>query len=220
MRKTALALTLVLAACEGPTIPPSSANDIYPFHLETTPPSVLRWPSGSTIRVFITGGAGERATVLEESFAEGAAQWNGTPWYGDYELVRVTSIAEADVLLRWSDEVPPVDFSGCEPQISRAVTTFCLRDDDATRLHVFPVSGSAAPGSVRMIVSILTSEASRPDAVRRLVAHELGHVVGIAQHSPDNDDLMFGRELTRATLSRRDQATVRVLYRTEPGVTP
>lgn len=219
MRKLVL-LSVALSACEGPTIPPRSTSDIYPFHLDTAPPSVLRWPSGSTIRVFISGGTDARAAVLEESFAEGAAQWNATTWYADYELVRVQSIEDADVLLRWSDQIPPVDLSGCQPEISRAVTTFCLREDDATRLHVFPVAGSPEPGSVRMVVSILTSEASRPDGVRRLVAHELGHVLGIAQHSPDSDDLMFGRELTRATLSRRDQATVRVLYRTEPGVVP
>jgi predicted Zn-dependent protease len=222
VKRLLLAAAAALVACEGPTIPPRVESEIYPFHLATSPPSVLRWPSGTAIRVFVAGGSGERATILHEAFTEGAAVWNASARYGEYELVEAASLREADVLLRWSDDVVPVDLTGCEPEISRAVTTFCLSDDDPTRLHVYPLAGAdaGAASSVRMIVTILGSEASRTDRGRRLVVHELGHVLGIARHSPVADDLMFGGELTRSTLSRRDAATIGVLYHTQAGVTP
>ncbi|HSJ10278.1 MAG TPA: hypothetical protein VK928_10200 [Longimicrobiales bacterium] len=222
MKRLMLAAAAALVACEGPTIPPRVDSEIYPFHLATSPPSVLRWPSGTAIRVFVAGGSGERATILQEAFAAGASVWNASARYGEYKLVQATSLRDADVVLRWSDDIAPVDLGACEPEISRAVTTFCLRDDDAKRLHVYPLTGAdaGAPSSVRMIVTILSSEATRTDRGRRLVVHELGHVLGIARHSPDAGDLMFGGELTRSTLSRRDAATIGVLYHTQPAVTP
>lgn len=206
-------------ACEAPTVPPAALSDVYPYNLDTNPPSILRWPSGSRIRVHLEGGSAQRTAVMEAAFAAGAARWNRAVRFGEYELVRAASVREADVLLRWADDVSPIDLTGCLPAGSRAVTTFCLHPDDPRRLYAYP-NLDGTPGSVRMVVSVLGAEASFPERAEQLITHELGHVLGIGQHSPNSADLMHGGSPTRSTLSPRDAATVRVLYHTEPHIVP
>jgi predicted Zn-dependent protease len=56
--------------------------------------------------------------------------------------------------------------------------------------------------------------------VQRLVAHELGHVLGIGRHSEDPRDLMWRTDPSRSTPGPRDAATVLVLYHTVAGLVP
>lgn len=225
MRAPVLLVVAVLtgAACDVPTVPPRLASEVYDFRLGTTPPAVLRWPSGSTIRVHVAGGPqANRAQLLLTAFDTGARAWNERALYAEYELVSATQLSAADVVLRWSDESPPVITTDCVPVLGRAATTFCLTNPDPAqaRLHVFPLLNDEAPSNVRMIVTILGAEAAQSDRVMRLVAHELGHVLGLAQHSLNAQDLMYGGDLTRATLSVRDASTVQILYQTRPTIVP
>lgn len=212
---------LSIAACEGPTVPPNTTADIYDYRLMTTPPAVIRWPSGTRVRVFVAGAAGTRGDMLSASLASGAAEWNRHALFGEYELVRAESIGSADVVLRWSDEPAPVDMSDCTPELANAVTTFCLSDDDPSRLHVFPIAADAGlSSSVRFVITVLGTQSGNPDAVALLVLHELGHALGIGRHSPDSSDLMAAGVPTRSTLSVADIATVQILYHTRPHITP
>jgi predicted Zn-dependent protease len=47
--------------------------------------------------------------------------------------------------------------------------------------------------------------------------HELGHALGLLQHSPDTTDLMHSSPRVRAPSDRR---SVEVLYHTEPTIAP
>ncbi|MBR9990208.1 MAG: matrixin family metalloprotease [Gemmatimonadetes bacterium] len=209
----------IFTACEGPVIPPESIGDIYDFRLVTTPPEVLRWPSGTRVRVYAEDAAGARAGQLSGSLATGVVVWNRHALYGEYELVPVASVNDADVLLRWSDEPSPVDMSECPPVVSIAVTTFCRADADRTRLKVFPLLAGGG-GGVRFVITILGTQSGSGETVERLVIHELGHALGIGRHSPHPQDLMAEGVPTRATLSQRDISTVQVLYHTRPHITP
>ncbi len=214
---------MALAACDSPTLPPRSDSEVYEFRLLNDTLHVFHWPAGSQVRVYIHGNRADRADSLARSFARGAAQWNGFALFGEYELVRVSALADADVVLRWSDEFAPVDVSKCPPVFSNGVTTFCIDDLDARPLRLasfaqLPPAGTGA-GHVKMLVTILASQAAIPGRIDVLVAHELGHVLGIGRHSPNASDLMFA-DPTRATLSRRDVATVQVLYHTKADILP
>jgi hypothetical protein len=211
-------------------VPPNTTADIYDFRLMTSPPSVLRWPSGTRVRVHVVGAAGARHDYLSAGLASGAAEWNRHALYGEYEVVRASSLGAADVVVRWSDELPPVDMTECAPQLASAVTTFCLRADDPSRLHVFPLApppvfdppivDPGATSSVRFVITLLGTQAGSSDEVARLVLHELGHVLGIGRHSPDAGDLMAAGVPTRSTLSAGDIATIQILYHTQPHITP
>jgi len=220
-RLLALLAALPLAGCDSPTLPPRATSEIYDFRLDTSPPQVLRWPSGTRVDVYVAADAAAREQLLASALARGAAEWNRHALYGEYEVARTASLSNADVVLRWSDETAPIDMSGCPPGGAIAVTTFCL-DDTGLHLEPYPVigAGDEEPNTVRFVITILGTQAAQPDVAERLVLHELGHVLGIVRHSTNANDLMATGVPTRSTLSLRDIATVRILYHTEPHITP
>ena len=200
--------------CDSPMIPGRAIEDTYAFTLETTPPLVLHWPTGSTIRILIASSSNEdRANLLASAFQSSAAAWNDVALFAEYRLVQTNDTANADVILTWSDVIPPVETENCRPAVTQAVTTFCIDGlaTDDPRLRVFPLR-SGASSRVRMLVTVLAAEANDPATVRRLVAHELGHVLGIARHSGDARDLMFRTDPVIERPGPRDAATVQVLY--------
>jgi predicted Zn-dependent protease len=194
---------------------------VYEFRLLTTPARVLRWPSGSVIRVHIAAGpSAERTALLESAFINAAARWNALASYGEFQLERAADARQAQVVLSWSDVAPPVDTRGCPPVIRQGVTTFCV-DFNTLRLVPYPlVNDPGAPSRITMLVTILATEASSPALVERLVMHELGHVLGLAQHSPNTSDLMWNGEPTASAPSVRDASTVQVLYHVRPEILP
>ncbi|MEO5509322.1 MAG: hypothetical protein ABIV28_00840 [Longimicrobiales bacterium] len=227
LRMFALAVALTsgaafISACESPTLPPRSTTDVYDFRLRSDTFHIFHWPAGTDVRVFIYATKPARVDSMAASFERGAAMWNAYSLFGEYQLVRAQTIDEADVVVRWSDDLAPVDDSECSPTFSSGVTTFCIDDLDATplRLATFPPL-PAAPGAegVKMLVTILASQATIPGRIDRLLAHELGHVLGIGQHSLNRNDLMYGDPVVDV-LSRRDIATVQVLYHTTADVFP
>lgn len=220
-RRALLAGLALLGGCESAALPPRQSADVYEFRLPTQPPLVLRWPSGATVRVYVAGGdVGTQASALEAAFERGAAEWNRQALFGEFRLVGTTDLGQADVVLRWAGQPSPVVLSQCEPAGTRAVTTFCAEDGDPVNgLAVFP-RADGEPGRVKMVVTILSSQLTIPGRVDQLVTHELGHVLGIARHSDDARDLMYGGDLVTAAPSRRDLATLRVLYQTRPEALP
>ena len=222
MRYLALVLLMVAGACDPPTIPGRDSTDIYDFTLATQPPLVIRWPSGSEIRVWIESGpAANRAGLLETAFAAAADAWNEHAVFAEYRLTRARSLDAADVVLIWSDVIPPVVTDDCRPVVTQAVTTFCVDGLSGTepRLRPFPLRDGGT-GHVRMLVTVLGSEAARPDFVNRLVVHEFGHVLGIGRHSPERNDLMWRTDPLVDRPSPREAATVQVLYHVRPDILP
>lgn len=223
MKRLSVMLVLLgIVACDGPTIPPVTRAEIYDFRLLTDPPSVLRWPSGTRVRVHVEAATAERTALMENALARGAAAWNSHALYSEYELVRAPSLRQADVLLRWSDEPAPVELSECQPVLATAVTTFCLSDADTQRLYRFPLlpPHADAASDVRFVITILGGLAGLSETVEDLIMHELGHALGIAQHSPDPQDLMAAGTPPRRLPSPSDIATVQLLYHAQPDITP
>ena len=216
-RPLPLLAVAILAACDSPVEPPIDPDDVYGWHLPGTD-LTLRWPTGATIRVFIEPGApAERAAMLVEAFELDVTQWNAAS-RGDYHLEPTASLANAHVVLRWSDTPSVLATAPCAIEPQRGVTTFCL-GTPPNRLYRYSTTNGAATNVV-MIVTIASFLATDFSVLRRTVAHELGHVLGLAQHSPISTDLMYGGDLTTPFLTHRDIATVRTLYDTRADITP
>ena len=209
---------VALGACDSPTIPWRA--EPYDFTLATEPALVFHWPVGSTVRVYVSDLPGVRQGLLRDAVAEGMAAWNRAVLYDEYRLEAVGSPAEADAVVVWADDpASPVVTDDCLPEVGRAVTTFCLEEENPELLKGFPLS-DGADSSVRFVVTLGSREADDPVLLRRLVAHELGHVLGIFRHAPSPEDLMWGGQLSTATPSSADRHTVQVLYHTAPDLRP
>jgi len=208
-----------IGACDSATVPERQYLEVYDFRLETIPPTVLRWPTGSTVRIYAHGGSDvARSAELQEAVRHAAQAWNQAVRFGEYRIVVVTSVESADAVVRWSTDDPPVVVSDCPPSGGRAYTTFCLTADGSA-LEPFPIPGMNA-SSVRFLATIRAAEAGDAARVRGLVTHEIGHVLGIAQHSDNVADLMYDGELIRDVPNVRDRATIQLLYHTTPDILP
>ena len=221
----ALALCALAFGCQEPTLPAISIGDIYEFRLNADSLRVLRWPTGSTIRVYLNPGADPaNAELMAAAFERAAAIWNSQALFAEYNIVRASTIETSDVVMRWSADPTPLDVTACVPGFSAGVTTFCFLDPDDPTAGLLPFPplppGDPEYDGVKMVVSILSSQAPIPGRADALITHELGHVLGIGRHSPFPDDLMTASTPSRATLSRRDANTIRLLYHTAPDITP
>ena len=220
MMRTAvlIALTLVLAACDAPTIPARDA--FYEFTLPD-PPLVFHWPAGSSVRIFVAGGSdAARADALSDAAAHAADAWNDVALFGEFDVSVTADPAAADVSLRWTNVEAPVetpDVLRCSAIGGRAVTTFCP-DPEGTRLMIFPLRNGGA-GRTRFVINI--SAAVVDDAeLRRLVTHEVGHALGLWNHpAPTSfpESVMLSVPSTDVPTAI-DRATVQVLYHTAPNV--
>lgn len=223
-----LLLAAGVAACDAPTLAPRT--DLYDVTSSGFAGVIVHWPVSSTIRVHAVDDDAASG-LLPSALARGATAWNGAVLFGEYRLVGVEEPGEADVVLAWSDATLPVDTSDCSPRLSgTAVTTFCIdeAEDDLrcldqaeSDLLCYPLLPGVAPGpgTVRMVVLISAGLRQEEVRVGRIVAHELGHVLGILTHSSQASDLMFADPQT-AVPARRDRAAVQVLYHTPADIVP
>jgi predicted Zn-dependent protease len=214
----ALACT-VLAACDTPTVPQRFLRDVYDFRLLTPDPVTFRWPTGSTVRLFVVpDDDAARTQYLRDAVTHGVEVWNQAAIYREVTLVETSTLQEADVVVEYSHVISPVELGNCPPSGGLAVTTFCLTPD-GEHLKPFPfVSGGQS--NVKFVLTVRVTLQTNEEDVRELVTHELGHVLGIAQHSAKQTDLMYGGTLLRDDPSPADRATLQVLYHTVPDITP
>jgi hypothetical protein len=217
--KRILPIVLIAAACDPTSIPEPLAGDIYRYELATPELRVLRWPTGTVVDVFVVDHPdAARTDALHAAFVHAADVWNTAVLLGEVQLRETQNINEADAVLNFTGSVLPVDVSNCQPAGTGAFTTFCLTDDDE-HLRVFPLVGGGA-SQVKFIVTLRTVTPMDTAEVTRFVAHELGHVLGLAQHSPLSTDLMHELAGVASRPSERDRATLQALYHTAPEITP
>ncbi len=215
LRVVAASAAILLGGCDAAVLPPLPEGDVYEYRLPLDPPETLHWPVGSTVRIHVVN-EGPDPERLRIAVAAAVDAWNEHALLDEYRLASGATPAAADVVLAWSGVALPVETSGCMPSGGRAQTTFCLDDQ---RLFTYP-SASGSASRVKMIVTIGSVLANAPaTTLDAVVAHELGHVLGIARHSDVATDLMF-TDPARTAPSQRDVATVRALYRAPADILP
>lgn len=66
-----------------------------------------------------------------------------------------------------------------------------------------------------VVIELSTGVNHTPERMQGASAHEFGHALGIKEHSPYRDDIMYVDRIV-TTLSAGDKATFRLLYKTKP----
>ena len=210
---------MVLSACDAPIIPLEPGP--YNFRLSLPVGSVredltFHWDLGETVGVFIPPGAEAfmGRPSLRAALARAADTWGSAAVFSEVRLQETSNIAQARVILRWTDSDGVLGLpAGCSGPVTGATATQLCITEDLVRLQTWPRLDG---GDSRALMRVLLNNQAVLDqeTVDRLVAHEMGHALGILRHSGNAGDLMWGGLLSSAEVSQRDQVTLRALYQT------
>lgn len=209
MRLRSLSAALLVAglACSDST--PPDRSDRYDWWIvDGSDTLTFHWqPAELPVQIWV-----EDSANLPAQINRGIGLWQNTLGTGSYHAVTVADSSIADVIVRVAPVIgpaPPVG-SGVPSESCQGATVL---DTVASRFQL------AIP--IRINIEFLGSATS--DSVqaclRRVAAHELGHSLGLFQHSPNGNDLMFAFPAVDAP-SARDANTAFTLYQTPRNMVP
>jgi hypothetical protein len=204
MKRALIGLALAVA-CADPTIP--DRQDRYAF--DDGFGEVFRWPADRLPVRYFADTRGPMAALV----ARALGVWEEQFLYGEFTGVLVSDSASADVIVRWGGTVP----SDVPPDTGAPVTS-C---SGVTMLAIDSASNSIEDQIIVTANNLLVpvSAGQMIACYRRVIAHEVGHSLGLFQHSAQLDDLMAGQPLVERP-GRRDRVTAEVLYHTTPTIGP
>lgn len=201
------ALALVgLGGCEAPTYArPEAAYDVTAL----SGGQRYRWAAGSRVRVWVEGPAVAGPADLPRAVRAALAAWNAVPEFAEVVLATAGSLAEAQVVVldhRTPLPVTPAPACPYQPRSAAGYTYLCPGPGRAQRLPL----ASGAPGATSVVIGVDLPRFPTQAALDAVVAHELGHALGIGGHSDRAEDLMFGAPVVTAP-SARDVRALRHL---------
>jgi hypothetical protein len=141
----------------------------------------------------------------------GIHEWEAAFLYAEFKAVSVADSNTADVVVLAGSPVKGgfnvIRLASMAPECEGG-TDFELPSGSRElqppiRVFINPRFDPASPG-VDACLALTTT-------------HELGHAIGIFEHSPDLGDIMFGDPVV-TTLSDRDRATVEAAYHLQPNL--
>jgi len=205
-RRLAIALLLLgTLSCSEATSPnrvpvyewrlfgPALGTDTLSFH----------WPRNMLpVKIWV-----EDSLDMPARVQEGVDMWRGVFLYGEYDAVLVSDSTTADVLVRVALAPPKA------PATTNRLNTMFPGCEGATDLDV---DSLATPFELRLPVRIYLAprydptQADLTECFRITARHELGHSIGLFQHSPDPADIMYAQPVAPG-LSTRDSNTVQAL---------
>ena len=214
-----IAAGLVLAGAACGDIATPIRSDFFEWRLIVPAASgpgfdslTFHWPKNRIpVRIWV-----EDAVSLPVNVPAGIAAWRRAFLYGEFDATIVSDSATADVIVR-AGQAPGPKFSRARVRLHSALAPECAGatdldiSDDHTQLRL-PVRVFIDPGSD-------PSAPGLPACLALTTTHELGHALGIWQHSNVATDLMFGDPVVDAP-SERDLGTAEVIYHLTPNVEP
>ena len=169
----------------------------------------FHWPrSYLPVKIWV-----ENQDELPTRVQEGIALWKTAFQSGEWDASIVADSTTADVIFRAAQPPPVLRAAGLRVN---ALVSPCLGATDvqtgATRFELAePIHAYVFPS--------FPNDPNVTACLRTVAAHELGHTLGLFQHSPDSLDLMYAFP-TATTLSQRDIATARDAYHTPSDMVP
>lgn len=202
-RALCVALPLAALACSEPT-PPSRA-DTYPFAFGG---DVFHWPAERLPVRFYAHPTGNLPEVVRRAING----WALLVLYGEFTGQLVSDSIAADVIV-YADSAPDVPPDPGPPvNACTGVTSFPPIDADNRYTGPLHIHLSAQPGPGITAAHVQA-------CMRRTAIHEVGHALGLFQHSLDPGDIMYAPPAVGQP-SERDRRTVEVLYHTPPTLFP
>jgi len=205
-----LAVTLALAAAAachdnvGVGACFDSATTWYAYWLNSDTSLVFHWPASyMPIRVYA-----EPSGDLPADVSNAMSVWQGAFRCHELSYTIVTDSTHADIIVRNPVNVPAV----ARPEI-RALHADSVSACTGVTQFSLDSAGTALAGPMRSYVSPLpgNDSASVHSCYHFVVAHELGHALGLLAESPDSGDIMYPTP-TRLALSEADRYTIQILY--------
>lgn len=210
----AIIAAALCAGCELPNVPLEAPAYEPSLFVDFETRLIYHWPLGRTISIYADG-SGVADRDLRAAIAAGAAGWMDAIYYREFDIRLVDSPQDADVTFHFDNVAPVVDTDSCEGVLLGAggVTYFCV-DQGLTTILPLSFVGSSSRSRVKFDVTISSDPFQIPTQERffAIVAHEIGHVLGIANHSGDPSDLMFTSPLITDPSSRDAQTLRWVLH--------
>ena len=196
------AVLLTAAACKDHTLSEcfDSGGTAYSIALANDTALTFRWPADhQPVKYWV-----EQTGTLPANVDSGLALWMGALRCGEVSVLKVTDSATADVIITNPAQMPPAfiaalhadSINACKGRTDPVV-------DDTLRLITLPIHTYVAPQGL--------DSAATESCYHFVVAHELGHTLGIFSHSPNADDLMNFIPKRRA-LTVNDRFTIQTLY--------
>ncbi|MBI4520647.1 MAG: matrixin family metalloprotease [Gemmatimonadetes bacterium] len=203
---------------------------------------VFHWGPGAAVSVFVSepADASPRASLrvreapdaarpsLKKALQHAATLWNAAAVFGEVRLLEAVDPSAARAVLAWADLPTLVRApEGCTGPLTTGATSTqgCLAETpnggagSTKRLDTWTrVDGG--PSQIRLLITVSAREGLDEVSLRRLVSHELGHALGILNHSRHPGDLMWSGVIASDTLTRADRATLRTLYQARRDVVP